>query len=337
MYASSATGSYSTFTVPSGQFIYSVNICGISNYIYSIQFTTNQGTPSITFGTTTYSSAVAYCYNVYLSGSLIGLNLYWSSSYLNGISFASYTNSITYESSPIIWQGNLCDFSLHDFYTFKANGLLSCASRCAYTLGCTHFTYSNNANCYLKYARFASSDAYYFSVSATISAATCGIVSPCNGGGCTVDTTSYSNGASFLFTQFYGTVSGTIFSEQSFLRSNPNYYIYAINVKCGTLIDGIQLQFQNSINNNIITDSLYGGSGGGLQTFYVPAGQFITSIYICYGSLIDSIIFTTNLGTKSPKYGGSGGGCTTVTLGTPGLLGIAGYYGQYLNLLQFIS
>ncbi len=179
--------------------------------------------------------------------------------------------------------------------------------------------------------------ANYFSVSATISAATCGIVSPCNGGGCTVDTTSYSNGASFLFTQFYGTVSGTIFSEQSFLRSNPNYYIYAINVKCGTLIDGIQLQFQNSINNNIITDSLYGGSGGGLQTFYVPAGQFITSIYICYGTYVYQLLFRTNLGTQSPYYGAYAGTCTTVYLGRPGLLGIAGYYGQFLNLLQFIS
>jgi hypothetical protein len=135
----------------------------------------------------------------------------------------------------------------------------------------------------------------------------------------------------------FGTVSGTFFSEESFLRSNPNYYIYAINVRCGYLIDGIQLQFKNSITNDIINDSLYGGSGGGLQTFFVPAGQFITSIYICYGANIYRLLFRTNLGTQSPYYGTYTGTCTTVYLGRPRLLGIAGYYGEFLNQLQFIS
>jgi hypothetical protein len=334
-YASSATGSYSTFSVPNGQFIYSVNICGLSNYIYSIQFTTNLGTPSITFGTTTYSSEVPSCYIVYFPGSLIGFNLFWSNSYLNGISFASYSNSISYTSSPIIWQGNLCDFLLSDFFNYQVTSLQSCASRCATTLGCTHFFFYNNALCYLKYARVATSDAR--SISGT-PADTCGIVNPCNGAGCSSDTTTYYNRVLFLFTQFYGTVSGTIFNEESFLRSNPNYYVYAINVRCGDWIDGIQLHFQNNITNNIITDSFYGGSGGVLQTtFYVPAGQFIASIYICYGTYVYQLLFTTNLGTQSPYYGGYAGTCTTVYFGRPGLLGIAGYYGQYLDLLQFIS
>jgi hypothetical protein len=149
--------------------------------------------------------------------------------------------------------------------------------------------------------------------------------------------TTYYNGVSFSYSQSYGTVSETNFNEESFLRSNPNYYVYAINVRCGDWIDGIQLQFQNSITNNIITDSLYGGSGGDLQTFYVPAGQFITSIYICYGTYVYQLLFTTNLGTQSPYYGSYPGTCTTVYFGRPGLLGIAGYYGQYLDLLQFIS
>ncbi len=149
------------------------------------------------------------CYIVYFPGSLIGLNLYWSSSYLNGISFASYSNSISYTSSPIIWQANLCDFSSSDLYNYQVASLQSCASRCATTLGCTHFTFYNNAICYLKYARVATSDAG--SISGT-SAATCGTVNPCNGAGCSSDTTTYYNGVSLSYTRFYGTVSSTIFS-----------------------------------------------------------------------------------------------------------------------------
>jgi len=89
------TGSASTFVVPTGQYISLINLCVGSTYIYSIQFTTNQGTQSSIYGTPLTSQAGApSCYNINLPGGLLGFNVY-ASTYIYGLNFLS-NQPVTY-------------------------------------------------------------------------------------------------------------------------------------------------------------------------------------------------------------------------------------------------
>jgi WD40 repeat protein len=233
-------------------------------------------------------------------------------------------------STSILWQASSCDFDYSDFAQINFSNGFSCAEQCSVTLGCTHFTWNGNTNvCYMKYARFLSTDSFNLSVSDN---GICGIVIPCSGTQCT-DTSSYSKGALYFSTQNFGTSSG-YYSKGISL---PNYYISAIYVHSGSLIDGIQLEFQNSVTNDTFTDSYYGGSGGNVEKFAVPNDEFITSIYICFGVFVYQLRFKTNKGTKSPYYGGYGGTCAKISFEKPGLLDISVKYEDYLNRIQFFS
>lgn len=53
----------------------------------------------------------------------------------------------------------------------------------------------------------------------------------------------------------------------------------------------------------------FGGQGGGDQNpWSVPKDEYITQVEYRCGDRVDSFTFITNKGTKSPRYGGSGGG-----------------------------
>jgi len=82
---------------------------------------------------------------------------------------------------------------------------------------------------------------------------------------------------------------------------------------------------------------LAGGLGGGLNTFNIPTGQFITIIYVCFSfPYIQGLKFTTNLGLVSSMFGGTAGTCYNVNIPAPGLLGIGGFSGTFLNGIYFI-
>jgi hypothetical protein len=93
------SGSNSTFVVPTGQYISSIILCVGSTYIYSIQFTTNQGTQSSIYGTPPVSQGgTPSCYIVNLPGGLLGLNGY-ASTVLYSLSFVS-NQPVTYRNIP---------------------------------------------------------------------------------------------------------------------------------------------------------------------------------------------------------------------------------------------
>jgi hypothetical protein len=92
-------GSNSTFVVPTGQYISSIILCVGSKYIYSIQFTTNQGTRSSICGTSPVSQiGTSSCYIIDLTGGLLGLNLH-ASTYIYGLKFVS-NQPVTYTNIP---------------------------------------------------------------------------------------------------------------------------------------------------------------------------------------------------------------------------------------------
>lgn len=51
-----------------------------------------------------------------------------------------------------------------------------------------------------------------------------------------------------------------------------------------------------------------GGTGGGAAEWDVPEGQYIHQIEYRSGEEVDSLTFITNIGIKSPYFGGVGGG-----------------------------
>ncbi len=116
---------------------------------------------------------------------------------------------------------------------------------------------------------------------------------------------------------------------------NSSYRIQQINVRSSSLIDAIQLQF----SNNYSTD-FKGGTGGNLESFVIPSGQYISSIYICFAIFTQTVIqlqFKTNEGANSSLFGWDNGGtCKTINL-PGGLSGIGGYNTNYVNGLYFYS
>ena len=90
-------------------------------------------------------------------------------------------------------------------------------------------------------------------------------------------------------------------------------------------------------SSSTYTQGPYGGSGGSSATFSIAAGDYVKSIYICIGSFVNLLKFTTYNGVVSPVYGTSTSSCYTINLAKPALLGFGGYYGDYLDGIQFIS
>jgi len=105
-------------------------------------------------------------------------------------------------------------------------------------------------------------------------------------------------------------------------------------IRLHTTYNSIQLQFSDGQDS--IQTSVRGGLGGQPDTFQVPAGQFITFIYVCYGwaaeinaNTILQFQFITNLGVSSSTYGTtSDGTCSYIDFLEP-LIGISGYADSY--------
>lgn len=71
----------------------------------------------------------------------------------------------------------------------------------------------------------------------------------------------------------------------------------------------------------------YGGQGGGdRDPWVVPKDEYVTQVEYRSGDRIDSLTFITNKGTKSPRYGGNGGGYHLETF--PDGYKIIGMYGR---------
>ena len=81
-------GSSSSFLVPNGQFISSVYICLAYGAVISIQFTTNQGLQSPSYGIAWYPSISFNCSMINLQNGLLGLTGY-STTCINGLNFIS--------------------------------------------------------------------------------------------------------------------------------------------------------------------------------------------------------------------------------------------------------
>ena len=76
----------------------------------------------------------------------------------------------------------------------------------------------------------------------------------------------------------------------------------SIRIRSGTLIDSIQLVYQNGG-----TSGYYGGSGGSPTEIDLANGENVVTILGRSGSEIDSLTFVTNMGRIFGPYGGSGG------------------------------
>jgi hypothetical protein len=77
---------------------------------------------------------------------------------------------------------------------------------------------------------------------------------------------------------------------------------------------------------------------GGLDSFTVAQGDYINQVEIWSGRLIDGIQFRTKNGQSSRKFGGGGGGYSSVYAPFPGaqLIAISGRSGRFLDAIQLI-
>ena len=132
----------------------------------------------------------------------------------------------------------------------------------------------------------------------------------------------------------YG-VNSTSSTSSFFDIGFSSYYIQSFIVRSGVWVDGVQLTYTNGKSS--YSSSVRGGTGGGVNIFNIPTGQYISIIYVCFSSPnIQGFKFTTNLGLVSSMFGGTAGTCSNVTIPAPGLLGIGGYSGTFLNGIFFI-
>ena len=79
----------------------------------------------------------------------------------------------------------------------------------------------------------------------------------------------------------------------------------------------------------------YGGKGGGENFFDVPMGESIKQVIVRSGTMVDSLQFVTDKGTKSQKFGGKGGSKHVETV--PDGSKIVGIYGRSGDLLDSIG
>ena len=80
----------------------------------------------------------------------------------------------------------------------------------------------------------------------------------------------------------------------------------------------------------------HGDRSGGDGSFSLDDGEFVTKIHVCSGSLVDSLIFTTNKGKTSIKYGG-GGGSACLDVEAPEGTGLMAFYGRSAGALDNIG
>ncbi|KAL5497101.1 hypothetical protein EMCRGX_G013507 [Ephydatia muelleri] len=101
-----------------------------------------------------------------------------------------------------------------------------------------------------------------------------------------------------------------------------------INIRSGSLIDAIQLVYQNGQSSGV-----YGGSGGAPASFVLGSGESVVAIAGRSGALVDSLTFYTNMGRIFGPLGGGGGSSFHVS--QCDFQGIYGRSGSMLDAIGF--
>ena len=140
----------------------------------------------------------------------------------------------------------------------------------------------------------------------------------------------YSN--FFYNSKMYGGYGGREFEEVPF--DDANMFVRRVYLRTNHLLESIQVELSDGERTHLMP--AHGGYGGDLKIWNVPEGEFITEIEMKTGAMVDSIIFITDKGTRSPRYGGDGGSMKHIQL-VGRLVGLRGRDGAYIDALGFIS
>lgn len=112
-------------------------------------------------------------------------------------------------------------------------------------------------------------------------------------------------------------------------------FVSAIRVKHGDYIDSLQLLFQSTSGATVESEKHGGWGGANDDLFYISGavGEFLVGIEGRCGDVVDSLVFITNIGRRSPKYGGNGGAnAYAFSVPSPGqIVGFAGRAGDYID------
>ena len=136
----------------------------------------------------------------------------------------------------------------------------------------------------------------------------------------------------FYNSKMYGGHGGREFEEAPI--DNAAMFVRRVYLRTHTLLDSIQVEVSDGEQTHLMP--VHGGFGGDFKIWEVPNGEFITEIEMKTGAMVDSIIFITDKGTRSPRYGGDGGSVKHIQL-VGRLVGLRGRAGAYIDALGFIS
>ncbi|CAE7203508.1 unnamed protein product, partial [Rhizoctonia solani] len=121
-------------------------------------------------------------------------------------------------------------------------------------------------------------------------------------------------GGDRVFSQYYGGVAGTPFSDWPFVRHSDSAHIKKIRVKCGTYVDGIQAGYityedtsPGGSGSTSQQGNYHGGSGGKECIFRLEANEHIVAVLGRYNKYIVQLCFVTNKGRTSDIFGGGEG------------------------------
>jgi hypothetical protein len=143
------------------------------------------------------------------------------------------------------------------------------------------------------------------------------------------------------------TIAATEFIIQPRIGT-PASRIKGISLSSGGAVDKIQVQYENSATNpaEIYYSQAFGGGGGGLTTFSIAPGDYLTSITGTWGAQaagypreeIISLQFHTHQGNHSQVFGGANPQkqvepFTLVAREGSEIIGLFGAYGSHQNAL----
>ena len=134
-----------------------------------------------------------------------------------------------------------------------------------------------------------------------------------------------------MWTTDYGGKGG-----HSFVFSDNSFSLIRVRGKCGAMVDQLQFTFVNIHTGIKHQSEAYGGEGGGYFDWQVPQGEWITTIYIMSGTMVDAIAFRTNTGRESEWFGGNGGIQHVISTNGKRIAGVAGRCGARIDSLSFL-
>ncbi|EUC54697.1 jacalin-like lectin domain protein [Rhizoctonia solani AG-3 Rhs1AP] len=106
------------------------------------------------------------------------------------------------------------------------------------------------------------------------------------------------------FSQYYGGMGGTSFSDWPFVRHSDSAHIKTIRVRSETYIDGIQITYEDTCSSTSQQADYHGGSGGKEHFFRLEANEHIVAVLGRYNGYIVQLCFETNRGRTSDIFGG---------------------------------